>query len=153
MRSPRRSFTAPFVVTMVGAVGSVGFTSCNPPSSRPGPDPLIAKNPPPPTTDPQPEPSQPGEQRWTVYQQGKDCFASEKFDCPKPATPGGPMPTCNPPPPIAYACPENVMVDYPYQIAQWSGETTCHVVPQPIKCPEGAICNPPPPTQVACPTR
>jgi hypothetical protein len=64
------------------------------------------------------------------------------------------MPTCNPPPASKYACPDNVTitVDHPVEVAQWPNDSTCHVVPQPIKCPEGAMCNPPPPIQVACPT-
>jgi hypothetical protein len=151
MRNPRRSFAAPFVITMVGAAGSAGFTSCNPPARQPQPDPLIGKNPPAP--DPQPDTAGTGERRWTVYKQGQDCFAgTANFDCPKPATPGGPVPTCNPPPPMKYACPDNVSLDHPIEVAQWNGEQTCHVVPAPIDCPKGAMCNPPPPIQVACPT-
>jgi hypothetical protein len=151
MRNPRRSFAAPFVITMVGAAGSAGFTSCNPPSQRPGPDPVVGNNQP--TPEPQPEPVASGEKRWTVYKQGTDCFANEPFDCPKPSADGAPVPTCNPPPPMKYACPENVSLDHPIEIAQWSGQDSCHVVPEPIDCPKGAMCNPPPPIQVACPTR
>src|SRR5881394_4410208 len=110
MRSPRRSFAAPFVITMVGAAGSAGFTSCNPPRQT---EPPISKNPPdpgvdpatqPPTTEPTQELAAEGERRWSIYKSGADCFAMAKTECPKPATPGGPMPTCNPPPASKYTC-------------------------------------------------
>ena len=158
MRTRRRSFAAPFVVTIVGAAGSAGFTSCNPPHQPqepiarnppdPGPDPTTQQ----PTTEPTPEPAVDGERRWSIFKQGTDCYAMAKIECPKPATPGGPMPTCNPPPASKYACLDEVTLDHPVEIAQWPNDTTCHIVPQPIKCPEGAMCNPPPPKQVACPT-
>jgi hypothetical protein len=150
MRNPRRTFAAPFVITMVGAAGSAGFTSCNPPRAR-QPDTVVGGTNPTPT--PEPDTANSGEKRWSVYKQGEDCFATEAFECPKPATPGGPMPTCNPPPPMKYACPDNVSLEHPIEVAQWTGQTTCHVVPEPIDCPKGAMCNPPPPIEVACPTR
>ena len=172
MRSQRRSFAAPFVITMVGAAGSSGFTSCNPPRQT-GPEPVIVTNPPPPpdpnagsagsgsavdpggpnpnggyTTDNAPRP---GETRWSIFKQGADCFAAIAVDCPKPATPGGPVPTCNPPPAMKYACPTGLSMDRPLEIARWQNDTTCHVVPEKMTCPAGAICNPPPLRAVDCP--
>jgi hypothetical protein len=154
MRSPRRTFAAPFVITMVGAAGSTGFTSCNPPRQT-DPDPVIATGPPPDpgsetTTDP--APPQPGETRWSVYKQGADCFATVAVDCPEPASPGAPVPTCNPPPPMKYTCPDGLAMDRPIEIAQWPNATTCHVVPEPMNCPPNVACNPPPLRTVACPT-
>ena len=156
MRSPRKSFSAPFVITtLVGAAGSAGFTSCNPPAAqRPAPDPLIGKNPPAPDPDPQPDPAA-GGRKWSVYKQGADCFAIAAMDCPKPANPGGPVPTCNPPPAAKYACPEHVSLDHPIEVEQWgdAADASCYVVTDTaMSCPAGASCNPPPPMKVACPT-
>jgi len=183
MRSPRRSFAAPFVVTALGAAASAGFTSCNPPAATrdtnpTGPDVVAdpgagagsadpgtggadgsgeladpgAVGPGHGYTQPSP-PRRDGETRWTVYRSDKGCMAAVQVDCPKPATPGGQMPTCNPPPPMTVTCPEGLSFDRPVEIGQYANDKTCYLVPAEYTCPEGAICNPPPPRAVACPSR
>jgi hypothetical protein len=76
-----------------------------------------------------------------------------EIECPKPATPGGPVATCNPPPPVAYACPDDVTLDHALTISKLDGATECFVLDEGYTCPAGAICNPPPPRKLACPTR
>jgi len=77
-------------------------------------------------------------------------MAAIKVECPK-GKPGGPMPTCNPPPPMKYACPDGVTLDKPITVITFGD--TCAIQPEPMQCPPNAICNPPRPRQVPCPTR
>jgi hypothetical protein len=172
VRTLRRSFAAPFVVTLA-------TTACGPakPLNPPGPH----ENPPPPTTKPtepvvaapdpvdQPTPA-PGlepadkkepakyERKWTVMRNMKpdakatECRAFVDANCPK-GEPGKPMPTCNPPPPIPYTCPDGFSTDKgaTLKIVLRAGATECFVDYGPMKCPEGAKCNPPPPRKLPCP--
>lgn len=119
--------------------------------SGPPPDSMPHKNPPGPT--PVKEPAK-YEQHWTVMKwKGKDeCQAMVDVNCPKPEK-GKAVPTCNPPPPIAYACPDGFKEGDTLKIVLRVGATDCFVDNPPIKCPAGAKCNPPPPRKVACPER
>src|SRR5512138_3724220 len=134
VRTPRRTFATPFVVTLA-ACGPAQHTSnppgpAQPPPSAPvasapstdpatpaPPDPCAgmpteapSKNPPaprpPPKGNPPPPETFPYEQRWFVSKSGGACLARPKVDCPKPEA-GKPTRTCNPPPPIKYECPKN----------------------------------------------
>jgi hypothetical protein len=199
-RQVRRTFAAPFVVTLAGTA-SVAAVACkkepaplvhrNPPGPHenppppekkpedgtmptptpttpdpatpaPGPTadaekpPVIHRNPPPPDavdSKPKPEPAK-YEHRWTVskYKGQADCQAFLDPNCPKPQ-PGKAMPTCNPPPPYKYACPDGFKEGDQLKIILRVGATECFVDHGPTKCPEGAKCNPPPPRKIACPQR
>jgi hypothetical protein len=94
------------------------------------------------------------EQKWTVIKhEGKaDCSAMVDVTCPK-GEPGQPMPTCNPPPPIKYACPAGFKDGETMKIILRVGATDCFVDRGSTKCPAGVKCNPPPPRMVACPER
>ncbi|MBA2542661.1 MAG: hypothetical protein H0V17_23660 [Deltaproteobacteria bacterium] len=81
-----------------------------------------------------------------------DCQAMVDVQCPK-GEPGKPMPTCNPPPPIKYACPTGFEDGDTLKIVLRAGATECFVDFGPSTCPANAKCNPPPPRKVACPKR
>jgi hypothetical protein len=151
-------------------------------SNPPGPTPGPHANPPAPDKDPAPAPtttdpaipapgptadskpdtadSQPKkepatyEHRWTVskYKGNAGCQAFIDVNCPKPE-PGKAVPTCNPPPPIKYTCPDGFKEGDTLKIILRVGATECFVDRGPMKCPEGAKCNPPPPRKIACPER
>jgi hypothetical protein len=170
-RLPRRTFAAPFVVTLAACSGT---HTNNPPGPRP-PEPPPASTEPAPSTDPgspgapasepsagppihrNPPPPQPKpkpaeyEQHWYVTNVNGKCSAMPRVDCPK-AEPGKPQMTCNPPPPIAYACPPNAPSEN-FNIALYKGATNCVIEVPPPKCPQGAACNPPAPQNVPCPQR
>lgn len=198
-RSPRRTFAAPFVVTLA-AVPACYVDSTTPPPrqpqpvvSAPQPEPdtggeTVMANPPRPTPAPEPTPATtpptkagggavvqtggtattpaspapsapptattyPFDQRWTVTKSGTGCLAYAQVDCPKPAKKGDPVPTCNPPPPMAIACPDGVTASASVTVVQYANQSECMVEPAPVKCPPNVMCNPPPPRKVACPTR
>ncbi len=106
-------------------------------------------NPPRPTDDPPASPPT-APQQWTLLQRGGSCEAIPKVDCPQPQ-PGHPHITCNPPPPIPYACPEGVDVKTPRTIITVADG--CRLEPEAMKCPPHVMCNPPPPKAVPCPHR
>ncbi len=81
-----------------------------------------------------------------------DCSAFVQVDCPK-GSPGKPAPTCNPPPPIKYTCPEGFKSGDTLKIVLRAGSTECLVDFGPMNCPPKAMCNPPRPRPVACPQR
>lgn len=158
-RVPRTSFAASFVVTVAACGGS------SPPPTTPQPPPTTSPVQPEPIAEPTAGtdttvaqgPAQTGgvepakfEQKWRVTKSGDTCQAFVPVDCPKPEA-GKPTMTCNPPPPIRYACPPNVTA--PFEIVLREGATECFVVPPAIKCPPKAMCNPPPPQKVECPKR
>jgi hypothetical protein len=186
-RQLRRSFAAPFVITLATAL---------PMAAACGPKPLPKHhNPPGPagagphTNPPAPEagsgsgsaaeehhdhhdhePAAPGpatsaplastepaakfDQNWTVMKikGNPDCMAMVDVNCPKPE-PGKAVPTCNPPPPIKYACPSSLKDGETMKIVLRAGATDCFIDPGPTRCPDNAKCNPPPPRKVACPER
>src|SRR5689334_6341297 len=132
-RTIRRSFAAPFVVTI--ATMSPALAD-KPPPSPPG------KNPPAPR-----EPAK-AERHWTGQKSGAkdakptDCFAQQEFTCPK-AAPGKPQVPCNPPEPMPYTCPPNfdAKSTAAYKIILRVGATECFQDVD-TKCPPGTKCNP-----------
>lgn len=165
-RSPRRTFANPFVVTLAAITPLAATTvfaepdtkpsppSKNPPAPKPEakPNPKTV-NPPPPKPVPKPEPAK-FERHWTVSKiKGKaSCEADPDADCPKPE-PGKPRHTCNPPPPIDYACPSGLADGETLKIVLRVGATECFQERAPTTCPPNAKCNPPPPRKLACPSR
>ena len=175
-RTPRRSFASPFVITL--AVVPACYTTSNepPPSPRqepprvtdpsgpdPSPAPTVVANPPRPepapaqesrpgviVNPPRPQPPSPAERAWTLSKGASGCEALAVVDCPKPA-PGGPMISCNPPPPVAYPCPDGVDLTAPRTIITVGNG--CELSRAPEHCPPGKRCNPPPPKAVPCPSR
>ncbi len=174
-RQLRRTFATPFIITL--ASSSLATVACGPkPLPRthdnpPGPH----VNPPAPDPKPVPEPDlttpttgvpadqtpptavkEPAkyEQHWTVMKfKGKgDCSAMVDVNCPKPEK-GKPVATCNPPPPIKYACPDGFKEGDTLKIVLRAGATECFVDRGPMTCPKGALCNPPPPRKLPCPER
>jgi len=119
----------------------------------------LHKNPPPPRPAPTmakwPEPSK-YEQKWYVSKAASTCNAHQDVRCPEPEA-GKPRMTCNPPAPIAYACPDSVAA--PFKIVLRVGAVDCFVDAPPFSCPTpepgkpAKTCNPPPPQRVACPIR
>jgi hypothetical protein len=116
-----------------------------PPSPPPRP-PIM--NPPRPQPVDQTPPPQQQSGSWTVFKSKDGCMAAIKVDCPK-GQPGKAMPTCNPPPPFKYACPDGVSLETPITIVTFGD--SCAVEREPVKCPPKAICNPPRPHVVPCP--
>ncbi len=176
-RIVRRTFAAPFVITLAACSSSA---PTSPPHNNPpdpnwnarsdaaqpteptpptvDPKPIINSNPPrPDMTDknptPKPEPAK-FERKWTVTKattKGKtDCYAMPEVQCPK-VEKGQPIPTCNPPAPYPYTCPPGFADGDSLNIILRVGATECFVDRSPMKCPKGARCNPPPPQKIACP--
>jgi hypothetical protein len=79
MRSPRRRFAAPFVLTLTAAAPGCSGSGSG-------------------SADPKPPTSDLGRTWYVSGQPGGQCMASETMDCP-------PRVMCNPPPPITIACP------------------------------------------------
>ena len=172
MRSPRRSFAAPFVVTLA-AIPACTVTPAPPPrnpptatvvesrpqtatvveSPRPNENPppprdppIIHGNPPPPVEEPIPTP--PPEGRWLLTMSGGKCHTQASASCPQPK-PGGPRIMCNPPAPHAYECPSGMTDGASVQIV--AAGAGCQIPPPATHCPPKAMCNPPPPRRVPCP--
>jgi hypothetical protein len=166
-RSPRRSFATSFIITLAPAcyAGSAPQTAppqkTEPVPAEPTkPDTLtVVTNPPRPTPPPKTEPpkteppkTEPPKTNisWTVTRHGADCQAFSASACPHPP-PGQPIPPCNPPPPMKYACPDNLADGASLTVTQLANQPDCFILPGPISCPPRASCNPPPPRKVACP--
>jgi hypothetical protein len=166
-RTLRKVFANPFVITLATACSAPQAPTQQvvpaPQAGETGGEPVVVTNPP----APKPEPSSGGEaqpappaqpqtyafdQRWTVSKSGDKCVAMQRVECPKPTKAGGPMPTCNPPPPMKVACPDGWDGAAALTIVQYANQTECRVEDAPMKCPKGALCNPPPPRKVACPS-
>jgi hypothetical protein len=131
----RRGFASPFVVTLA---------VCAPALADP-------KKPPPPKRAPQPAQQ---ELQWTVTKLPKskptECYAFDNASsCPK-QDPGKPIPPCNPPPPIKYACPKGFKAGDTLTIVQHKGEVDCFERVD-MTCEPGDKCNPPKPRKLACP--
>lgn len=129
------------------------------PTPAPTPPPQVITNPPRPTTAPppaviaNPPPPQPvakATRRWSIRKAGETCEAFSNDGCPT-APNGQPVPTCNPPPPIAYACPDGMTAGDPLTVVQLAGQRECQIEYGATSCPSGARCNPPPPRKVTCP--
>jgi hypothetical protein len=87
---------------------------------------------------------------WTVQRTGGKCYVRTPFSCPTPK-PGVAAPTCNPPPPKAYACTPEIAEGATVTIVLYANQTVCQIQPAPMTCPPNVMCNPPPPQKVACP--
>lgn len=175
-RTPRRSFASPFVVTLAAALPVAAcYVQPGPPvrnapnytSSPQQPGEQAPNTPTPdhstttagveqaPTTTtvianpPRPAPVAKQDRRWTVTKASGTCSAFTNSTCPEPPA-GQPRPSCNPPPPMKYACPA-VMTENMITVVQFAGQNDCQIEYPPIKCPPNAMCNPPPPQKVACP--
>ena len=176
-RSPRRSFAAPFVLVSFAAchheppyepihdnppaprsdaaiAGSaatpvtpgVGGSDNSPP---PAPVPRHTVNPPRPHVLP-PADSEPPGRHWTVSKLNGTCEAFDAGACGH-VPPGQPIPPCNPPPPIPYACLPQVTEHGFVKIVQPPDGTVCMIEPEAMHCPPGTMCNPPRPQEVPCP--
>jgi len=151
-------FANPFVITLV-AMTPLASTAVADPDAKPAP-PTKTKNPPapkpqPPQKNPPPPKVTPVDydQHWTVTKiKGRGCFANPEANCPK-AAPGKAVPTCNPPPPIKYACPEDLADGGSIKIVLRANTTECFLDRGNMSCPPNMKCNPPPPKQLACPIR
>jgi hypothetical protein len=164
-RSPRRSFAAPFVVTLAAApaacyVQTAPAPAYQPPPQQQGPQqqpppPPVVSNPPRPQDPPPPQPQDPpppqttphNDIAWTVFKNSDgSCSAAIKVEC-------QPKATCNPPPPFKTACPADVSLDKPVTVRSQDNGATCMLeFPMP-DCPKGVACNPPRPRKTECPTR
>ena len=171
-RSPRKHFANPFVVTLAALPACFTSPSPGPSSSpqvvpapqpaQPGGEPVVVTNPPPPPAKPssggtaQPVDQKPQtyafDQRWTVSKTPTGCQAMARVECPKPKKAGDPVPTCNPPPPMKVACPDNWNGVSALTIVQHANQAECYIEGPPVRCPKDVMCNPPPPRRVACPT-
>ena len=118
-RTPRRAFTAPFVMTLATALPACGgMRTTNPPG------------PPTPSHD----------RVWTVTRTdaGTDCTAQESVSCPN-SEPG-----CAQPAPTSYACPlgadgqPDTALQWPVTVHLLDGQTECYADRPAQKCPEGA---------------
>lgn len=140
-RTPRRSFAAPFVVTLAAPLAACFVQTApaqqphgNPPpdvaqqQQTPPPDHVIVSNPPRPTTPP---PSDPPPQQ----------------------QPTNPV-IMNPPRPTPTTTPTQTTPTPPKQTSEkWTIFKQGAECMASIKtdCPQGVMCNPPPPTKYACP--
>lgn len=87
---------------------------------------------------------------WSLSKRNGKCYVMGHVDCPK-GRPGGPMPTCNPPPPREYPCPaDGIISEGGTKTIQQDGNN-CRIMPEMPKCPPHTMCNPPPPRDVPCP--
>ena len=125
----------------------------NPPMPGPTPPPVVSPMPGPTPPPVVPPPAPPGPSSRPVADRDYAWFVHKRVDgtcdvtidvkCPT-GKPGMPMPTCNPPPPMAITC--------PVALAGAQTVTITCVIPAPaVTCPPKTMCNPPPPTAVPCP--
>lgn len=161
-RTPRRTFTRSFVVTLAAVPACAGSGTGGPPPPAyvepaepgssagpvaPAPAPSAPTSPSEPA-QPQPKPSDSAE-RWVITKSGAMCLAYPQVECPK-APPGQPVPPCNPPPARAYTCPDG-MTEPSITVVKYANTSVCEIEPKPVQCPPKAACDHPPPRPVACP--
>jgi hypothetical protein len=160
-RSPRKLFASSFVVTLAAIPACGSPPPSQPPVSEPAPAQGSDHASPAPagatgviTNPPPPQPAPPSaNRRWTIWKQQTGCVASVEIKCPLPQHEGDPAPTCNPPPPMSYACPADWDGKSQLVVVQYANTEGCVIEPPPMKCPPNTPCNPPPPRPVPCPTR
>ena len=137
-RTPRRSFAAPFVVTLAAPLAACFVQAGPPPQQPPG-------NPPPPEVAQQQQTPPPDH-----------VIVSNP---PRPVTPppSDPPPQQKPPNPATMNPPRPQPVDQQPQSSseKWTIFKQGNDCMASVKteCPKGAMCNPPPPIKYACPTR
>lgn len=141
-RAVRRTFAAPFVVTLAAAplATHAEQAPADPPKARPAPK------------KPAPKPTVVDRERtWHVTKAKDTCTAFPEGTCPK-VPPGQPIPPCNPPPPLRYAC-KDALPEGAHRVRQPAKADFCERVVSPVKCDPGTRCNPPRPQRVTCPSR
>jgi hypothetical protein len=89
---------------------------------------------------------------WAVAKAGATCQATLRIECPKPE-PGKPAMTCNPPPPVDYACPAGWDGKTQIFVSQYAGSTECLIEGPPTNCKPNEKCRKPPSQKVPCPKR
>lgn len=156
-RSPRRSFSAPFVITLAAvpaactmqpspqAPTTVQQPTTAPPQPGPQPPPDLVENP------PRPQPAE-HDTFWYVTQNGAECQATLKLECPTPE-PGKPAMTCNPPPPVAYACPAGWDGTSQLIVTQYQGNPECIIEAKAPPCAPNEKCRKAASQPVPCPSR
>jgi hypothetical protein len=129
---PRRTFAAPFILTIAAAVP--GCTRPDPATST-----IRTENPPPPdVVTPEGDPYQ----TWTVQSSGGEmCDAYLDVDCPPPEEA-----TCNPPPPAVVACPGGFAEGQQIRVLQLEEGGPCYS--EAMDCAEGGCDRQP----SACPS-
>jgi hypothetical protein len=151
MKPPRRTFAAPFVVT-VGLAGCTHFEDVQPVRPPVPRDAAVVVTVPPPP-EPTPPPVDLGEYLKepdpnvitdTVVRYGKACTLQYNMHCPPGAR-------CNPPRPHDYACPagmttERATIRVQRDTASCMLESELEVCMDPAGCPK-----PPPPRKIPCP--
>ena len=142
-RTPRRSFAAPFVVTLAAAPACY-VQSGPPPQSAP------AQPPPTQTAQPEPQPQQPGPMIANPPPPATNQPA-------QPPPPSHPVVVANPPRPTQPAPPQQQPNQNPAQTSpsRWTvyqaKDGACMAAIK-VECQPKATCNPPPPFKYACPT-
>ena len=131
MRTPRRSFAAPLVITFAGAGG---LAACGGSKKEP-----IHDNPPAPREVTE----------WTIYKAEGECFSVDAGACPAPTDEKTKFTCSSTSQP--YACPEGLSMDRPIVVVRVDS-SSCEMKHEMPDCPAGAACNPPPPMPMACPT-
>ena len=173
-RTPRRSFAAPFVVTLAAAPAcyvsnapppqqpppaapaeqapahnAPGVVVANPPRPQPENTPVAVANPPRPQDHPVVVANPP---RPHAQPAGTTWHVFKSGDGCEAAVhvdcPKGA--TCNPPPPRKVECPVGLTMPKGLDIVS-QGDGTCIVAQEPVHCPPHAMCNPPRPRSFACP--
>lgn len=111
---PRRVFAAPFILTIAAAI------------------PACSSGTPRTVDEPKPDPAAEPYQTWTVRDSGgEQCSAYVEVDCPPPEQ----GTTCNPPPPMAVACPAGLAEGGQVTVVQLEEGGPCYA--EAAECPEG----------------
>lgn len=105
----RRNFAAPFILTLAAAIPAC--TKGSPTVKEPKPDPVASPY-----------------QTWSVERSGEACSVYYEMDCPPDAS-------CNPPPPMAVACPAGVEDGARFTIVQLEEDGPCSIGEEPAECP------------------
>src|SRR5262245_27010607 len=124
-RTPRRTFASSFVITLAAIPGCYrDATPAEPPHVNPPPPQ------PQPTPAPTPTPAPQANRQWRITKDKGNCLAFASVTCPT-APAGQPQPTCNPPPPQKYACPDGMADGASLIVTQLAGAPDCFILPEP----------------------
>jgi hypothetical protein len=148
-RTPRRSFAAPFVITLAAAPACYVNSA---PAPQPQPQPQPAEQTPPQNAPgtivmnpPRPEPAQ----TQPDPTQSHPPTPIMNPPRPQPQDPAAPQPVPAPTnPSVVMNPPRPEPAGTRWHV--FKAEDSCKAVLD-VRCPEGATCNPPPPTKIACP--